>query len=158
MYKLILLVLFTLLLETKGQAQIVNIPDANFKSRLLAHGAPNFYSQHGVTTIIDTNNDGEIQVTEAQAYSGLIDVSSMSIANLTGIEAFVNLTELYCSYNQLTSLDLSTNINLTELYCFNNQLTTLNFSVNSILVYLYCYGNQLTTLNLSMCVNLTYLN
>src|SRR5690606_17346721 len=75
-------------------AQNVNIPDANFKNALLAHDP-----------VIDTNSDGEIQVTEAEAITGALNVGSKSISDLTGIEAFVNLTELYCQDNLLTHLN-----------------------------------------------------
>ncbi|WP_372473503.1 hypothetical protein AB4865_11845 [Capnocytophaga sp. ARDL2] len=42
---------------TTSSAQIVNIPDFAFKQRLLDHNP-----------VIDTNGDGEIQVSEAEAY------------------------------------------------------------------------------------------
>ena len=38
-----------------------------------------------------------------------LDVSSKNIADLTGIEDFIALTELQCHNNQLTSLDVSAN-------------------------------------------------
>ncbi|TDQ24031.1 choice-of-anchor D domain-containing protein [Tenacibaculum caenipelagi] len=130
---------------------IVNIPDANFKASLLAHG----------TTItgddfskIDTNDDGEIQVKEAEAYYGSINCHERNISDLTGIEAFVNLQILYVGKNQLTSLDLSQNVALTKLYCFENQLTGLDISQNVALMILGCYDNQLTSLDVSKNVAL----
>ena len=45
------------------QAQIVNIPDANFKAALVGNAS------------INTNMDAEIQVSEAAAYTGAIQVS-----------------------------------------------------------------------------------
>jgi hypothetical protein len=56
-------------------AQNVNIPDANFKAALIGNAA------------INTNGDGEIQVSEAEAYTGGINVGSKGIADLTGVEA-----------------------------------------------------------------------
>jgi hypothetical protein len=53
---------------------IINIPDANFKAKLLAasHGiqiastqTPDLYGYVSFYSKIDTNNDGEIQVSEA---------------------------------------------------------------------------------------------
>ncbi|MFY0482013.1 DUF7619 domain-containing protein [Flavobacterium sp. PLA-1-15] len=73
---------------------IVNIPDANFKAKLIELG-------------IDTNNDGEIQYSEAAVETGTLYVSGSNIADLTGLEAFVNLTGLYCSGNNLTQVDVS---------------------------------------------------
>ena len=58
----------------------VTIPDANFKAALVAD------------TEINTNGDGEIQCAEAAAWTGTIDVSSKTISDLTGIEAFTNIT------------------------------------------------------------------
>src|SRR5665647_859011 len=77
-----------------SMAQNVNIPDANFKAALIGNG-------------IDINVDGEIQYDEASAYAGSISVNSQSIADLTGIEAFTNITSLDCSSNSLEGLDVS---------------------------------------------------
>ena len=46
-----------------------------------------------------------------------LSVNQNSIADLTGIEDFTNLTEFICSNNLLTSLDLSSNIACTTLVC-----------------------------------------
>ena len=43
-----------------------------------------------------------------------IDVSGMNITSLSGISVFHNLKKLYCSDNQLTSLNLSYNTKLTQ--------------------------------------------
>jgi Leucine-rich repeat (LRR) protein len=92
-----------------GNAQIVNIPDANFKAKLLLASPSNYIASTetpdasgNVTTYsqIDTNNDGEIQVSEALAIKWLYIIQS-SIANLTGIESFTNLEFLACGDNQL---------------------------------------------------------
>ena len=52
---------------------------------------------------------------------------------MTGIEAFVNLENLHCGENQLTSLDVSNNIALELLYLPHNQLTSLDVSNNTAL-------------------------
>ncbi len=125
--------------------QIVNIPDPNFKAYLVGN------------TDINTNGDSEIQVSEAEAFTGEIDCSSKNIVDLTGIEAFVNLISLDCGYNQLTTIDVSKNTALTGLYCYENQLTTLDMSKNTALIDLTCWGNQLTTLDLGKNTALTSL-
>jgi Leucine-rich repeat (LRR) protein len=161
-YLLLVAILFTQILT----AQVVNIPDANFKKVLTDNKA------------INTNSDAEIQVSEAIAYSASIACNSKGIKDLTGIEAFVNIKELYCPSNQLTdlnvsknvkltsldcrgnqltTLDVSKNVNLTSLVCSYNQLTTLDVSKNINLISLDCYSNQLTTLDVSKNVNLTLL-
>ena len=52
-----------------------------------------------------------------------IDVSGMNITSLSGISVFQNLEKLYCSNNQLTSLNLSYNTKLTQenLKCTGNK-------------------------------------
>ena len=78
-----------------------------------------------------------------------LNIPSKNIENLRGIEDFTSLERLYCYFNELTTLDLSTNTQLEYLNCNSNQLTSLNISANSVLRYLYCVNNQLTELDLS---------
>lgn len=66
-----------------AQAQIVNIPDINFKNYLLDHPG------------INTNSDNEIQVSEDQGFTNSIICTFMQISDLTGIEAFENITPIY---------------------------------------------------------------
>lgn len=130
-----------------AKAQNVDIPDWNFKNALLNH-----YPK------IDTNNDGEIQVSEAEAFTGTINCVSRGITDLTGIEAFTNINRLNCSSNQLTSLNMGQNKALTNLHCGDNKLTNLDISQNTALLELNCYYNKLTNLDLSKNTALTYLN
>ena len=55
-----------------------------------------------------------------------IDVKDQGIADLTGIEYFTNLQELYCSNNKLTKLDVSQNTKLEVLHCEGNQISGTN--------------------------------
>ena len=57
-----------------------------------------------------------------------------------------NLQELYCSNNQLPSLNLNGLTNLQYLDCSHNQLTSLDVSNQPVLTSLVCNNNQLTTL------------
>lgn len=130
--------LFFLLLLTAGAfSQNVNIPDANFKAYLVDN------------IEINTNGDSEIQVSEASSFNSTMYANSLSISDLTGIEAFTALTLLKCNDNQLTSLDVSQNISLTSLNCNVNQLTSLNLNQNIALISLNCNENQITSLDLS---------
>lgn len=135
--KSIYLLFFFCLSFTAIQAQVVTIPDANFKTALVNNSS------------INTNGDAEIQITEAQAFTGTINVTYKSISDLTGIEAFTAVTRLDCNNNQLTSLSFATNTALTHLYCHYNFLTTLDLSMNAALTVLHCEYNQLTTLDVS---------
>ena len=110
-----------------------NFPDANFRNWLLSEP----YGSDGVLT------DGEI------AAIITIDVSSNSIADLTGIEHLTALKNLNCSDNQLTELDVSHNTALETLDCSNNQLTAIEVSQNTALEVLYCSNNQLAQLDVT---------
>lgn len=125
---------------------IVNIPDANFKAYLVGN------------TAINTNEDAEIQCSEAIAFAGSISCHSQSISNLTGIEAFSGITELWCHNNSLINIDVSNNINLTALSCGVNSLSSLDISNNLNLTQLYCASNSLTNLSLLTNTNLTNVN
>lgn len=127
-------------------AQNVYIPDANFKAALVSN------------TNINTNMDTEIQWTETIVYTGEIFVENMSISNLTGIEAFPNITSLNCKDNLLHEIDLSQNSNLIQLNCQNNDLNELNLIGNPMLTHLYCSNNLLTALDLSYTPNLIHLD
>lgn len=116
-------------------AQVVNIPDANFKAYLVGNLA------------INTNGDGDIQVSEATAFTGPINCYTKNIADLRGIEAFVNLKGLYCGDNPLTGIDLSNNTALEILSCYNDGLSSLDVSHNIALKELYCWDNQLGSLD-----------
>lgn len=118
-------------------AQNVYIPDANFKAYLVGEAA------------INTNLDAEIQVSEAAAFTGLVNCQGLSVADLTGIEAFTSMTALYCDQNQLTTLDLTYNTALQVLEAHTNQLTSLNVSTCTALQDLSCGYNNLTGLDIS---------
>ena len=91
---------------------------------------------------------------EDVAYITELDVSGTydavgELTSLKGIEYFTSLKTLWCSSNQLTSLDVSNNPALVNLDCSSNQLTSLDVSNNPALVDLDCAGNQLTSLDVS---------
>ena len=114
---------------------VVTIPDNNFLSALIDLG-------------VDANGDGIISREEAEVIISL-DVAHRSIADLTGIEAFVNLENLHCGSNQLTSLDVSNCTALQELWLRGNQLTSLDVSNNTALNVIRI--NQMPSLN-KVCV------
>lgn len=157
--------LFFLTIGFLGNAQIVNIPDANFKAKLLEaspshsiassayiteNGNPSSYSS------IDTNNNGEIEISEASIIT-FLDLSLSSISDLTGIAFFTNLQTLICYGNELTALDISQNSILRVLDCNSNQISSLIIPQNENLIVLDCSGNYLTELDLSQNINLSIL-
>ncbi len=100
--------------------------------------------------VVDNLADGNDYMTEEEVADVTeIDVSEMEIQDLTGIEHFTELTELYCQYNLLTSLNVGNCTKLVELDCGGNQLTGLNVSRLAALEMLYCGENQLSSLDVS---------
>lgn len=145
MKKLILLFTITLIAITSGKSQNVNIPDENFKAYLLGNSN------------INTNGDTEIQLSEANFYDGIINCSDRNITDITGIEDFIALTDLRCSNNMLTKINISKNTSLNTLFIFNNQLTEIDVSKNTKLTGLIVSNNQLTNLDVTKNVNLIFL-
>ena len=144
--KKIILLSFAILFAFSSNAQIVNIPDSVFKAYLVGD------------TLINTNLDTEIQVSEAASYTGGIGILYLFVSDLTGIEAFTSLTQLYCVFTQITFIDVSNNSALLELHCEHNQMTTLNVSNCTSLKKLECYDNQITALDLNNCISLVSLD
>ncbi|MEY8848193.1 T9SS type A sorting domain-containing protein [Psychroserpens sp. XS_ASV72] len=162
MIRILLLLLFTSLF---CQAQIVNIPDANFKAALIDDG-------------VDTNMDGEIQESEASQVT-ILNVSYEGISDMTGLSSFSSLTELFCinnniseldlsgnplleridcGWNSMDNLDISQNFNIKFIYCGSNSISQLDLTGKSQLITLYCGDNSLTELDTSDCISLQMLD
>ena len=141
--------LLLLLFSGITQAQIINIPDPVFKAKLLAADiSNNIATDFFGATKIDTNNNGEIEVSEAATIYSL-NIADSGITDLTGIADFTSMQTLFCQNNQITSLDASNLSSLIVLICSNNQLTSLNVTSMFNLEMLECSTNQLTTMNLN---------
>ena len=98
----------------------------------------------------DLNGNGFLSSKEANIATHIY-LSEKNISSLAGIEYLTGLRKLYCDQNNLTELDLSSNIKLKTLFCNFNQLTKLNLSGNSELKMLVCDHNQLRELDISYC-------
>lgn len=113
------------------------VPDDNFEAFLeanaMGNGIPN---DDSVTT---ANINGIV----------LLNVNSMSISDLTGIEDFSSLATLFCGDNQLTALDVTQNTALINLYCHQNQIASLDVSNQPALKVLFCGENQLSSLDVT---------
>lgn len=120
-----------------------NFPDDNFRSYII--------NELGA----DSNNDGVLSSSEIALIES-IDVTKREIKDLSGIEYFSALGELYCYANNLTRLDVSKNSALYLLECDNNKIAKLDISKNSELINLECELNSLTELNLGSNDNLGY--
>ena len=137
-----------LLIVSLSFAQIVDIPDANFKSVLVNGLCADLDGDGALDGDVDTNNDGEIQLSEAQSVYKL-SIQNENIASLEGIQSFTILENLICGINDITNLDLSQNLNLIFLECGNNQLTALDVSNNLALESLNMHNNQVTAIDVS---------
>lgn len=92
---------------------------------------------------VRTNHERILQVTS-------IDVSEKNDPTVCDeIGYFINLEELYCNDNDITSLDVSNNKKLTKLHCYNNELSSLCLLNNPELTQLRCYSNYLSSLDVS---------
>lgn len=137
-----------LLISQVAFAQIVNIPDPVFKDRLVNHENP----------VIDTNGDGEIQVSEAEAvYMLHLDApyGTATIQDATGLEAFVNLFNLNLSGNNLSSIDLTSLTNLIQLNLNDNNIASIDLSQNQSLSSINMGYNELTFIDFSNNPNLS---
>lgn len=105
--------------------------------------------------ICDRNNDGKLYVDEIKTTNPYYidiqrnDAETPIIKSLKGIEYFTGAKVIKCSFNNLTSLDLSKNIVLEELYCSLNQLESLNLNGITTLKRVDCVENKLTSLDVS---------
>src|SRR5690606_36947490 len=122
-----ILIFFATTLSCQGQ--IVNIPDANFKNALVNGLSVNVDGSYMRVADADTNNDGEIQVSEADAVLGLF-VDSKNIVSLIGLEYFINLERLEFDYNDVQNVNLNTLSRLKWLDCYSNQLTEIDLTSN----------------------------
>ncbi|GAB4163223.1 MAG: T9SS type A sorting domain-containing protein [Winogradskyella sp.] len=140
--------IFLLCVFKISDAQIVNIPDSNFKNALLNHDP-----------VIDTNGDGEIQVSEAELVTE-INVSSTGISSIQGLEAFVNLVELELSSLNINDLVIANLQNLESLHIFSFYASSLALNNLPSLNELNVGSNQnefFNTIDFNNCNNLEVL-
>lgn len=139
-----LLIVVVLLVNWISFSQNTYVPDDYFEQTLINLG-------------FDTTPlDNYVPTASIDTITVLIAINK-NISDLTGIEDFISLTELYITSNQLTSLDLSKNLELTKLNCDSNNLTSLDLSSNSHLAQLRCQKNDLVSLNVTLNPNLNFL-
>jgi uncharacterized repeat protein (TIGR01451 family) len=132
-----------LFLNFTAFGQIINIPDANFKTLLLTGLIIDSDDDGLIDTDADLNNDGEIDEDEALNIEALY-ASSQEIADLTGMGYFTNMIRLEVNNNQLVSIDVHNLHNLIYLQCSNNLLTEISLCGTSVRS-LWCYSNPSLT-------------
>lgn len=159
--KKIYFLLISLSFLSTAKAQIVTIPDANFKAKLLAASTSNTTAKNlaGNYFKIDANSDGQIQLSEALSVKQL-NINYAAILSLEGISSFTNIQILNCQGNLFSSLDVSVLTNLQTLNCGDTQyLSSLNVSGLTNLQTLNCSRSySLPLLNVSGLTNLQTLD
>jgi hypothetical protein len=150
MKKSVVLFIILSLIINLIKAQVISFPDPYFKDRLINH-----------EPVIDINGDGEIQLTEAEGFSGNLDISGTisepgAIQDLTGIEYFTSISSLNCEHNQISNLTLTHNISLQTLICNYNEITELEISNILALRTLSASGNSFDHIDLSNNINLEF--
>ena len=127
-------------LAVTNTSSLTYVPDDNFEQALIDLGYDDVLDNYVLTSNI----------------SGIttLNVSNRNISDLTGIEDFTSLEELYCQNNQLTFLNVTQNSNLETLWFYSNQVGSINLSNNLLLTSLNCSQNILSSIDVSSNINL----
>jgi len=136
-----------ILIATTLFAQNTYVPDDNFETYLEIHDANGNAVVIGDATSMGNGVMDNYVPTAKISGVTLLNVSSKSISDLTGIEDFAALILLKCPFNNLQTIDVSNNSNLTSLWCYSNSLVSLDLSANTSLFLLKCQNNHLVNLN-----------
>lgn len=124
----------------RGNDNIV-FEDDNFKQALINRS-------------VDTNNDGEISYSEANATENLF-LRGNDIKNISEIEYFTNLVGLGIMSTNIGSLDVTKNVKLENLLVsFNRNLETINIDNPNLKSVTVSSSGLLSEINLSNATNL----
>ncbi|HSD08635.1 T9SS type A sorting domain-containing protein [Flavobacterium sp.] len=117
------------------------IPDSKFEEKLIA---------------LKIDRDGLNGKVKTESISGLLylDVSYSLISNLTGIQDFISLQQLYAYNNNLTSIDISKNTNLTNVDLSSNKIAFVDLTNNVNLTNIDLGSNKITSIDLTKNINL----
>lgn len=127
-----------------AKAQNVHFADPNFKEALLRKK-------------IDTNNDGEIQVSEAKKVTRLY-LEDTPFSSMEGLKSFSNLEEFGTYKNRVRQVDLQGMLSLKRLYLVGSEIENLNIKGCTNLEHLSMTGNRLTDIDISAFKKLTELS
>ncbi|MCR4029228.1 MULTISPECIES: leucine-rich repeat domain-containing protein [Flavobacterium] len=167
MKKLYFIILFVSFLNF-SYAQIVDFKGNNTLKGILLSGINDRTNQYvakdlnGNPFLIDSNNDREIQISEALKVKEL-NLSNLNspfsyLDSLEGIESFTNLSVLNISYHSVKNIDISSLLNLTSFNCYSNNGNKLNVSGLNKLKVLYAQNNSFVSLDLTSLTDLESLN
>lgn len=141
-------ILVAVLTAYSTTAQIVNFLDPNFKNYLLNEITVDTDNDGSPDAGVDTNLDGEIQNSEAEAVTSLFVFSFFQINYTQGIEAFTHLKNLRISI-PIASSALNSFTDLETLYMvYSNSNGVLTLSGLTHLKTVDCQGNDFSEINL----------
>ena len=126
-------------LASSKKATSISINAANFPNAAFREYVREF----------DLDGNGSFSEQEIKKITDIEICDNTAVTNLKGIEFFTYLETLDCSYDKISSLNLSNNISLRFLNCEYNNLSSLNLTYNPYLETLFCEGNNLSSLNVS---------
>ncbi len=142
--KLVIALIFFLIGIINLNAQMVYLPDTNFRNELIVQG-------YGGCIIGDSIDSSCPLVTNATK----LNVSASNIYDLQGVQAFANIHKLNCDTNHLSTLP-SLPVLLDTLLCDSNLISSFSLLPNS-LRYIDCSWNSITNLPI-LPDSLRYLN
>jgi hypothetical protein len=130
-------------LQEEPEDEVTSLKDTAFEQYLVDNG-------------LDDKVDGSVLTDNIKNVKDLI-LNNEGISDLTGIEDFTNLENLWVNDNLLTSLDVSNNSKLKFVFADNNDLNSLDVANLSILEKIGAANNQLVSINVSNNLNLQLL-
>lgn len=111
-----------------------DIPDENFRAYLKEH--------------YDEDNDGKI-IDDERYKVMYLDISNQGIKSLKGIENFTFLLVLNADGNEITDVDLTSNVSIQSINLTDNKLTSIKLPNElTSLVRISLEGNNFTSFNL----------
>jgi hypothetical protein len=143
-------------LITVCQSQNIVFADPDFKALLVSASTTNpiAYAANNQAIVIDTNNDGEISISEAALVFKMSIAYKPEISDISGIGYFNNLKFLYLTQTSVSQLDATGLANLQQMIITGSPIATLNVSGLQNLTDLQCAGGALTSLDVSQTPNL----
>lgn len=117
----------------------VNFPDAPFRQWILDN--------------VDGAEDGKLTKEEIRRIK-VIDAHDQGIRDITGIEHFVYLEEVYLYNNYITKIDFTYNVRLRKVHVYNNEITKVNVTYNVELEEFFIYNNYITTIDVTKNIKL----
>ena len=139
----------------KNTASPINIPDANLLNCLTAinNGRVENATDGNYLVTVDTNGDGQIEPDEALLV-GSLNLSNLNISDLTGLEYFTNMTNVYAPTNNITTFNLP--LDLHGITVSHNPISSINLSNYPNLTAFGMIGTPISTIDLGTAHNVTY--